>query len=187
MVKTNKQKTIFYVGMIVWLSLFMLVSISCKNPTGPDKNSTANIIVINDCGVALDIYMDGNLQSSVEYLDSITISNVSLELHELVAKKKGTETEIMSLSVELFDAINYEWTIQSSASLQISNEYGETLSIYIDSDLIEDIDDQSVILFEHFPYGEHLLEAVRPSDEVKVASTTVDVEESITYSWIISK
>ncbi len=177
-----------YAGMIVGLGIFMLASISCKNPAGPDnENLKANIIVINDCGVALDIYMDGNLQFSVEYQASKIIYSVSLELHELVAKIKGTETEIMSISVELYEAINYEWTVQSSATLSISNEYGETLSIYVDGNLQNDIDDQATIIFEHFPYGEHLLEALRTSDKVKVASTTVNIDENIEYLWTISK
>jgi len=187
MAKFKRLEKMPYAGIIIWLGIFMLASISCKNPTSPDETSEANIIVKNECGVALDIYMDGNFQFSVEYQDSNTIRNVSLAIHDFVAKKYGTETEIMYLSVEIFNYINYEWTILSSASLSISNEFGETLSIYQDDYFLIDIDSPGVLLIQSILLGKRLMEAKRPSDDTVAASITIDIGENKEYSWTISK
>lgn len=184
--KNHKKRT--YAGIIIGLGIIILASISCKNPHGPeDENSQANIIVINDCGVALDIYMNENFQFSIEYKDRSTISNLSLGLYKFEAKKKGTEIEIMSLSVELFEAIDYEWTIQSSANLHISNEYGETLNIFVDGNLVSDVDSQGTLIIQNILLGERLLEAKRPEDSAVVASITIDISENEDYFWTISK
>jgi hypothetical protein len=188
MAKTRKKKKMSYAGMIVWLGILMLASISCKNPTSPDQEPThATITVGNVCGAALDIYMDGTFQFSVEHLESKVIQNLSLGTYELVAKRKGTETQISSQTFEITQLSDYIWTIQSSAVITIKNEYGETLSIYTDGSYQDDLADQGTMIFQYVPFGEHLLEAVRPSDDVKVASLTVNVEENITYFWTISK
>jgi hypothetical protein len=188
MAKTKKQKKMSYLGMIVLLAIFMLALISCKNPTSPDQEPTqATITVGNVCGAAVDIYLDGTFQFSIEHLESNVIQNVSLGAHELEAKKKDTEILVSSYSFEISQLSDYIWTVQSSAIITIKNEYGETLSIYTDGSYQDDLDDQVTMIFENVPFGEHLLEAVRPSDEVKVASITVDVDENIEYLWTISK
>lgn len=188
MAKFKNQKKRMYAGFIIGLGIIILASISCKNPHGPDdETSQANIIVINDCGVALDIYMNGSFQFSVEYKDRSTIRNLSLGSYEFEAKKKGTEIEIMSLTVELLAAIDYEWTIQSSANLHISNEYGETLSIFGDGNLLSDVDSPGILVIQNILLGERLLEAKRPSDSAVVASTTIDISENKNYFWTISK
>lgn len=179
---------ILTIGIITLLGIFLFVSVNCKNPTSPDDGtSQATVIVINDCGIALDIYMDGNFQFSVEYSNTNTIRNVSLGLHEFVAKNKGTELVIMSISVEIQKSIDFEWTIESSASLTISNEYGETLSIYGDGSLLDDMDSPGILIVQNILLGEHLLEAKRPSDGTIVASITFDFAENKEYFWTITK
>ena len=187
MAKSNKQKRMPYAGIIIWLGIFILASISCKSPTGPDDVTTeSDITVINDCGVALDIYMDGNFQFSIEFEDQRTIRNLSLGLYEFEAKKKGTEIEIMSLSVEFLKANDYEWTIQSAASLHISNEYGETLSIFRDGNFVIDVDSPGILILQNILLGERLIEAKRPGDSAVVASIIIDISENKSYFWTIS-
>ena len=104
----KKHKLIHCAGILFWISIFLLAPISCKNTTGPDsENTVINITVSNECGVAVDIYMDNNIQFSVEYQESRTIQNVSLGDHEFLAKKKGTQTVLSSLSVELTEITDF--------------------------------------------------------------------------------
>jgi len=180
------MRKMVYAGMIVFLGIFILTSISCKNPNSPDQEPTyATITVGNVCGAALDIFMNGTFQFSVENLESKVILNLSIGTYELEAKKKDTEILVASETYEISQLSDYIWTVQSSAIITVKNEYGETLSIYTDGSYQDDLADQDTMLFQNVPFGEHLLEAVRPSDEVKVASITVNVTENITYSWTI--
>ena len=188
MIETRKLKKMSYAGMIFWLGIFMLALICCKNPTSPDQEPThATITVGNVCGAALDIFMNGTFQFSVEHQESKVIQDLSLGTYELVAKRKDTETQISSQTFEITQLSDYIWTIQSSAVITIKNEYGQTLRIYADGSYQDDLPDQGTMIFQYVPFGEHLLEAVRPSDDVKVASLTVDVDENIEYFWTISR
>lgn len=187
MAKSKKKSNIPFAGILIWLGIIVLASISCKSPTSPEEILQVNITVRNECGVAVDIYMDGNFQFSVEYLSSNTIQNVPLGSHELEAKKKGTETVLSYLSVEIFENLNFVWTILSEASLHISNEYEETLSIYGDGDLLDEIDSPGTLIIQNIFYGEHSFEARRSSDSTVVASTTINFDENKAYFWTISK
>jgi hypothetical protein len=188
MVTTKKKKKMSYAGMIVWLGIFILTSISCKNPTSPDQEPTqATITVGNVCGAAVDIYMDGTFQFSLEYLESNIIQNLTVGTYELEAIKKDSEILVASETFEITQLSDYIWTVQSSAIVTIKNEYGETLSIYTDGGYQDDLADQATMIFQSVPFGEHLLEALRTTDDEKVASLTVDVEENTTYFWTISK
>ena len=162
MAKLKKHKKILHAGIIFWLSVFLLATLSCKNTTGPDDNITeAKITVSNECGVAVDIYMDKNFQFSVEYLESKTIRNVSLGEHEFEAKRKGTETLLSLVSVEITELADFVLTILSEASFHITNEYGETLNIYGDGNLLSDIGSPATLIIENVLYGEHLFEATK--------------------------
>ncbi|MFW6124338.1 MAG: hypothetical protein ACOC5G_03870 [Acidobacteriota bacterium] len=188
MIKTKKKKKTHFAKMIVWVGILMVASLSCENPTSPDQESTyATITVGNVCGAALDIYMNGTFQFSVEYLESNVITNLSKGTYELEAKKKNTEMQVSSQTFEISQLFDYIWTVQSSAIITIKNDYGETLSIYTDGEYKDDLKDQNSMLLQNVPFGEHLLEAFKPTDETKVSSTTVNIDENITYTWTISK
>lgn len=188
MAKFRKQKKILHSGVIFWLSIFLLAPLSCKNTTGPDDKITeAKITVSNECGVAVDIYMDKNFQFSVEYLESKTIRNVTLGEHEFEAKREGTETLLSYLTVELLEPSEYVLTIQSEASFHITNEYGESLNIYGDGDLLSDISSPATLIIENVLYGVHLFEATKVSDGTAVASISIDFAENKAYFWTINK
>jgi len=122
MANLKKHKKILHAGVFFWLSIFLLAPISCKNTTGPDDEiTTAKITVSNECGVAVDIYMDKIFQFSVEYLESKTIQNLSLGEHEFEAKREGTEifeakkvsdgSIVASISIDFAENKAYFWTI----------------------------------------------------------------------------
>ena len=188
MTKRGKLKIILDSGVTIWLSLFLLVFICCKNPTSPESEKTEiNITVTNECGVAVDIYMDNNLQFSVEYQESRTIQNVSLGDHEFLAKKKGTQTVLSSLSVELTEITDFLWTLQSEASMHVTNEYGESLNIYGDGNLLSEISSPATLVIENVLYGNRLFEAKKVSDGTIVASLNTDIAENKAYFWTIKK
>ena len=188
MAKIKKQKKIPHAGIIFWLSILLLAPICCKSTSGPnDGITTITITVSNECGVALDIFMDNNFQFSVEYQESNNIPNVSLGEHEFEAKKKGTEVLMSYISVELTETTNFVLTILSEASLHINNEYGESLNIYGDGDLLSDIGSPATLIIENILYGEHLFEAKKVSDGTEVASISIDFAENKAYFWIINK
>ena len=188
MVKLKKRKKIPHAGIIFWLSFFLFTLISCKNPTSPDDGSTtARMTVSNDCGVAVDIFMDKTFQFSVEYQESEIIQNISVGQHEFEAKNKDTEIVLSNVTVDLFEPRDYVLTIIGEASFHVSNEYGESLNVYGDGDLLSDIGSPGTLVIENVLYGVHLFEAKKVSDGTAVASISVDFAENPAYFWTINK
>jgi hypothetical protein len=187
MTKFKSRKNMLFAGIVFGIGLYLLASTGCKNTTSPEDSTSGIIVTVkNECGVAVDIYLNKNFQFAVEYLDSNTINNVSLGLHEFEAKKKGTEILLSYLKVEIFEKLNYTLTIESEASFHITNKYGETLSIYGDGELLSDIGSQGTLIIENVLYGEHLFRATI-SDGTEVASIRLDFDENKPYLWTISK
>ncbi len=169
----------------VCLGIFLVASSGCKNSTTPDEKP--RITVRNNCGIALDIYMDGVYQFYLENKEYYYIENVTAGKHALQAKKKGTETLLKSITVETTATSNYTWTIGSTASVTIINHYGETLSVYGDGAYQTDLKDRESNLVKDVPYGEHLFEAKRPSQSQVLASTRIEVLGDNGYTWTITK
>lgn len=188
MVIPRKHEKTPRAGIVLWLSIFLLAPLGCKNATGPDEGiTTARMIVNNDCGVAVDIFMDKIFQFSVEYQESQTIQNISVGEHEFEAKKKDTEIVLSNVTVDLFEPRDYVLTIESEASLHITNSYGESLNIYGDGELLSDINSPSTLIIENVLYGVHLFEAKKVGDGTTVASISIDFSENKAYFWTISQ
>jgi hypothetical protein len=185
--KLRKQTKRQFLGAAVCLGIFLLASSGCKNTTTPDGDEKPTITVRNDCGLAVDIYMDGVYQFFLENKEYYYIENVTLGTHELEAKKKGTETLLKSESAEISENTDYTWTISSTASVMITNNYGETLSLYGDGTYRTDIGNQSSVSITNIPYGEHLFEAKRPNESQVLASTHIEVLGDNGYTWTITK
>jgi len=171
-------------GIVFVLGIFLCSSISCKSPESPDEIS-ANIFVSNECGLEIDVYMNGVYQFAVEFLYYEVIENVSGGVYEIVAKKKDTEEILATDSVDVNQSGEYWVSILGGASLTISNEYGETLNIYTNGSLQGELEDDESQTFTEVPYGEHVLEASKTSDNTLVATTTIDVVEEKEYTWVI--
>jgi len=181
----RKQVVGAALGTAVCLGIFLFASSGCKNTTTPDEKP--RITVRNNCGIAVDIYMEGVFQFYLEQKEYLYIENVTPGKHTLEAKKKGTATLLKSVSVETSATSNYTWTIGSTASVTIINHYGETLSVYGDGAYQTDLADQESNLVNNVPYGEHLFEAKRPSQSEVLASTRIEVLGDNGYTWTITK
>jgi hypothetical protein len=185
--KLRKQIKRQSLAAAVCLGVFLLASSGCKNTTTPDGNEKPTITVRNDCGLAVDIYMDGVYQFFLENKEYYYIENVTPGTHQLEAKNKGTETLLKSVSAEISATSNYTWTIKSAAGVTITNSYGETLSLYGDGTYQTDIEDRSSNAILNIPYGEHLFEAKRPNESQVLASTRIEVLGDNGYTWTITK
>jgi hypothetical protein len=171
--------------IITLFGMFLLALNGCKNPEGPDADIKANLFISNECGVAIDVFMDGNFQFSVEYLDYKVIQNISRGVYNVVIKKKDTEDLVTSDSVNVNTSGDYWITILSPASLNVINEYGETLDIYTNGQYQGELDDQESQVFTNIPYGEHILEAAKTADDTLVETVTLEVVENKEYTWTI--
>jgi hypothetical protein len=187
MVNLKRWEPSLFLAIAICLATLTLSLTTCKNPTSTDTDQEPYITVINSCGIALDIYMDGIFQFYLENNEYYYIQNVSVGSHLLEAKRKGTTILVRSYTADIQESSGYTWTIPSNAALKITNNYGETLDIYGDGTYQSDLTDQTDLLVPSIPYGEHLLEAKVHGGTTVVNSTTLSIYEDITYTWIIKK
>ncbi len=173
-------------AFVAFWGIFLVAQGGCKNSTDPDE-FLANIIASNDCGVALDIFVDSAFQFSLEHQEDKAIENVSQGTHELLAKKKIDAAVVFSDLMDVSQSGNYNWIIESPADIKIENAYGELLSVYADGSLLGEIEDQANQVIQNVPFGVHKFDAVRKSDSVLVKSIEIDIQENKEYIWTISK
>ena len=182
--KTLKIKKLRIFSIVVFMGFFVFSTTNCKSPESPE-DINATITVSNECGVAIDVYMDGVYKFSLEFLIYEVIENVSGGTYEIVAKKKDTDEIQSSNTVYVTASGDYWVSILSSASINIINNYGEALNIYTNGSLQGELGDQENQVFTNVPYGEHVLEASKASDNSLVARTTINVVEQKEYTWTI--
>jgi hypothetical protein len=168
------------------MGLLIFSGISCKSPTSPAEGE-ADIIVYNDYGETLDVYMDGVFKFSSRHKSSIEIDNVELGEHELEAKKIDTGAVVDSGTVEVTDYIDYTWTIDDPPDINVTNKYGKTLKIYMDGNYQFDLANEENRWIIDVSYGERFLKAVKASDGQEAASATIKVDTNTDYSWTIEK
>ena len=186
--KIKYIKKVFLTGIVILLCIFFFSSVNCKSPSSPDTVIVAKITFNNDCGVSLDIYMDGIFQFSLDYLYSHFIESVSEGTHFLEAKKSGTLELVQEATFDVEAGIEYVWTILSPASVLVTNEYGESINIYADNYLQISVEDQKSSSIYNITYGEHLLQAIRTADTTGtvIASIIIDIVENKEYLWTVT-
>jgi hypothetical protein len=171
--------------MTVLIELLVWPMFHCKSPTSPNNEGEADILVYSKVSEVLDVYMDGEFQFSITYKNYKEIDNVSLETHLLEAKIKGTDTVFISESIEVEENTDYTWYMEDPADINVINDFGETLRIYMDGDYQFDIVDEENRWIIDVSWGEHLLKAYRLSDGSQAASVTIKVTEDEDYTWTI--
>ncbi|MBN2409071.1 MAG: hypothetical protein JXE07_04985 [Candidatus Aminicenantes bacterium] len=183
----KKKMPVPSLSAVICLAFLSVALVNCKNPTGADEDREPYITVRNDCGIAVDVYMNSAFQFFLNNYEYSFIENITPGACLLEAKKKDTDILLKSFTVEIGGDTNYTWTISSVAQLSITNSYGETLDIYGDGTYQSDLADQGNLLLPNVPYGEHLVEAKKTGGTTVVSSITIDFIEDITYEWIIQK
>jgi hypothetical protein len=157
----------------------------CKSPTSPGGAGEADILVYNDYGELLDIHMDGEFEFSIPYKQQIEIDNVSLEEHTLEARLTSTGALIESETIEPTEYTDYAWTIYNPPDINVINNSGLVLKIYLDGSYQFDLIDEENRWLIDVAYGDRFLKAIRAVDEQEYASTTIRVDENMKYSWTI--
>lgn len=181
----GNRKRLLAIGIIVLLGIFVCSTISCKSPENPDAEIIANIFVSNECGLAIDIYLEGVYQFSLEFLYYDVIENVSGGVYDVVAKIKDTEEVYATHIVNVTESKDVWVTFLYNASIKVINEYGEALNIYTNGSLQGELGDGESQVFTNVPYGDHMIEASTASDNTLVASVTISVVEEKEYTWTI--
>lgn len=155
--------------------------IGCK----PDP-PLSDIEVSNECGVAIDVYMNGIFQFFLEYGFIKTVQDVEWGTYTFEARRNSTGELVSSedLSVRVNEIL--KWRVWTSAEIMVANNYGEQLRIFGDNVYVGDLENLAISFMEHVPYGDRKLEA-RLSDDTVVVSTTISIQENITYEWKIEK
>jgi predicted membrane-bound spermidine synthase len=196
MTRRKKPGKNFNAGVCITLSAVILIACltSCESIFGPKTaessdttdTSEARIIVDNEYGQTLDIYMDGTLQFTLEDGNTKKIRDVSFDEHEMKAKLAGTSTVVDSQTIDVIAYQDYTYYIDDSPDIDVINQYGVTLKIYMDGNYQFDLQDEEDRWIMNVSMGEHYLKAVKASDNKEVSSTTIDVDENKDYSWTIS-
>ena len=151
------------------------------------KKLLATIVANNICGATVDVYMNGVLQKSVSNNSNGIIEDVENGTYVLEAIKTGSSIVVFSSTLEIDAARQYIWVIEGQATLQISNQTGETILLSVDNVDRGQIPDQKSQTVSQVPFGSHALEAKDLTSGSVIASTTIEVEDLQVYHWIITK
>lgn len=176
------KKKIQTIGIFTLSCVLFLGMINCKKPVVPD----GIITISNECGLAIDVFLDGVFQFFVEYEDTGSIEDLDNGTYEIEARRKGTGEFVAWEEIAVRFNTIYTWHVMSSASIKIYNKYGETLDIYGDDIIIGFVDDQFDITIYNVPYGDRKMEA-KTSDDTVVATTNISLLLDIVYEWTINK
>jgi predicted membrane-bound spermidine synthase len=183
------------VAVPFFVAILLIFLAGCESIFGPKTEessdedtdtSEARIIVTNNYGEALDIYMDGNFQFLLDNGSDKKIRDVSFDEHEMEAKLPGTGTSVDSATIDVTQYTDYYYTIDDAPDINVINNYGVTLKIYLDGSYQFDLVDEEDRWIMNVSMGEHFLKAVKTSDLKEVASTTIDVSENKDYTWDIT-
>ena len=184
--------------VLIALSSLLLVLAGCESLFGPkteeatETSEEARIVCTNNYGQTLDFYMDGTLQFTLGTISSGTgtnntkkIHNVILNEHTLQGKLAGTGTVVDEQTIDVTSYTDYAYTVGAPPSIQVSNNYGVTLKIYMDKVFLFDLANGESRWIMDVSKTEHFLKAVKASDGKEVASTSITTDDNKTYSWSI--
>jgi hypothetical protein len=170
--------------LVALVGLASLLPAGCKSGTSPSTVGTINIT--NSSGTTILVYLDGNLELTLDSGAAGTISNVTPGAHELVAKRSDNGFLLDSRTIDVTAGGVYGITINGAASLLITNNYMEILSIYQDQVYIGDIGSQISETLYEISFGTHVYQAESKWNGTVVATTTIDFTNTIQYTWVIS-
>jgi hypothetical protein len=170
---------------LIMMGTVILALAACKSPTSTDASGEADIIVTNDYGTAVDIYMDGEFKFTIGDKWSIEIDDVEIDEHLLEAKQTGTQTLIVSDTIDVAERTDYAWTVDDPPDINIINNSDEIVKIYLDGTYKLEIGEEQDRWIMDVAFGERLIQAFSAETGLEVASITIKVEEYKDYTWTI--
>lgn len=184
-IKPKAPRAVFFVAVLTMVLAVVLVQ--CKSPTSPDGKGEADIIVTNEYGKPVDVYMDGDFMFRIPHKSSIEIDDVTREDHDFEAYDPDTKALIDSGTVEVRDKIKYTWVINGPPGIKVTNNYGQEVQIYMDGKYQFNLVNKEDRWIMDVPFGERYLKALLADDGREVASITIKVKEYTDYYWTITK
>ncbi len=180
-------------GVLALIGFLVLFLSACESIFGPKSDDTdddddddiARILVYNQYGETLDIYMDGSYQFSLANEEDAKIRGMSLDEHDLEAKVPASGAVVDSETIDVTAYTDYSWTIDDAPDINVVNSYGSTLKIYMDGKYMFDLVNEENRWIMNVAFGSRFLKADRASDAKEVASTTISVTANKDYSWTI--
>src|SRR4030066_1790353 len=190
--KAKGRAPLFGRGILVLIGILVFALAGCESIFGPKSETEdtsddeeARIIVTNYYQEALDIYVDGVFQFALPDKDSDKIRKWTLDEHDLEAKLTGTSTVVDDETVDVTAYQDYTWNIDDAPDINVTNNYGVALKIYMDGNYQFDIADEEDRWIMNVSFGEHFLKALKASDDKEIASTTLVIEANKEYTWTI--
>jgi len=171
--------------ILALIGAFIYSLTCCKSPTSPDGLGEADITIHNEYGQPLDIYVNGNFRFTIQNNTEIEIDDVPFGNYTLEAKEVNTDIIVKSETLKVEEKIDYLWIIDDPPDINVINQFGRTLKIYMDGAYQFDLAHEENRWIIDVTYGEHFLKAVRASDSKQVASVTIYVGENTDYSWTV--
>jgi hypothetical protein len=193
--KSRGQNPLIRIWFLSLIGILVLFCAGCESIFGPkseetsstDDSEIARIIVYNSYNNgSLDIYMDGVFQFTLAEDDNAKIKDVTLDEHNLEAKRTGTSTVVDDTTIDVTAYSDYTWTIDDPPDIKVTNGYGTPLKIYMDGEYKFDLENEEDRWLIDVSFGDHYLKALKASDNREVASTTIAVDGNEDYTWTIS-
>ena len=172
-------------GILIPLAVFLFSSTNCKNSTDPDEVLEVDVYAINRTGGTIDVFMDGIFRLTLEDGTNDTIPSVSPGTHLFEARLSGTDMILYSATLELGEDVEYHLWIEGPATIEVTNQYGEILSIYMDFVYVGDIGHNVTQSIRRVKLGTRELEARKKTDGTVVDTFTAEVTAVESFSWTI--
>jgi hypothetical protein len=162
-----------------------LASAACKTPNDPNL-LVSDVLAVNSCGAAVDVFMDGTKQFSLDDGYHLTIQGVSRGSHQFTAKKKGTEMLVASATIAISGVMLYEFDIVGPSAIVVANRAGENVRISLDGADRVELSDGTDATLSAITFGVHDLVAKSGAGAV-LDSISINVQEVRQYDWTVTK
>jgi hypothetical protein len=171
-------------GLVVLLGIALSVVPACKDSTTPGL-TIGSILIYNYCGATVDIYLDGLFRTQILSNSYDSIDDVSPGSRGIEAFLEGTQTLVSEKTYEVEAGVQYTFYVYGGATILVTNQFGEILKIYMDDTYVGDIGDNLSQTIYLVPFGTRALVAKKRIDDTEVATTSIDVQDVIEYTWVI--
>jgi hypothetical protein len=162
----------------------LLLAGACKSPIMPEDGE-ADIVIINDYGETLNIYMNGEFLYPVEHNTSVEIDNVKYGIYYFEARTVDTDELVYSDEVDVEVRSDYTFTIDDIPDINVINDFGTPLAIYMNGEYMFDLEDEENRWIIDLAFGEYFLHAIRKEDGMQIASITFDIDDYTDHTWTL--
>jgi len=181
-----RHNTVFKTAAVLSFCLGLLfLSMSCKSVNGPDEEFEARLLIYNNCGARVDIFLDDVLYIALDSGSNTTIQQLTEAEHKLAAFLTGTDTLVLMETFNATASGDYTWTINGQATILMINEYGETVDIYEGGEYVGYLEADDTGPITDVPFGSYSFEATLFEETTVIATITIEVTEVKEYSWVI--